>query len=157
MEKFLPALLTQQLKSRLSVRLILQVYKHHSPFLEFWCSCAVTQIWLTAHRFVAPCRGGSKVLINIKKLDKGPTNSNEINLREESQWASISHTPAKVKELASLGPIDTSCLFLWVRTGYYGQQPNQDYRIGAGKKLVPKEEKDERCVDNQHKWLQAHS
>jgi len=93
MEKFLPALLTQQLKSRLSVHLILQVYKHHSPFLEFWCSCAVTQIWLTAHRFVAPCRGGSKVLINIKKLDKGPTNSNEINLREESQWAKHkSHT-----------------------------------------------------------------
>lgn len=156
MEKFLTALLTQKLKSRLSVHFILQMCKQHSPFLTP-CSCAITQIWLTAHRFVAPCRGWLKSINQHKKLDKGPTNSNEINLREDSQWVEHKSHTCQSERVGCLGPIDTSRSFLWAQTGYYDQQPNQDYRIGVGWKLVPKEEKEERHVDNRHKWLQAYS
>lgn len=50
-----------------------------------------TLTWVTAHRFVALCKGGFtsvQVLISTKtKFVKEPINNNEVNLREEPRQA----------------------------------------------------------------------
>ena len=111
---------------------------------------------INCRKCAAPCRGGLKVLINIKtKSDKGPTNSNEINLREEPRCAQCRSHTCQSERVGQAGSHHGSSCERGAE--YCDWQPHHDYRIGAGEKLFPQEEKEERCVDDQHKRLQVHS
>lgn len=61
------------------------------------------------------------------------------------------------KIFSQLGWVTHHSYSFWQGAEYYHWQSHQDYIIGVGEKLLLKEEKEERYVDDQQKWFQEHS